>query len=585
MRSIASTLMDDCLGETANLTLRLDVSPPLYTARGQALAGLWEILRLHAVEPSQGSEQTLASFADDCLLFAVIFKKPTSTGPGRPGRRLTWRSSRARYASRQTSLSSENDVALPPRPPCHPSTPIEGLFGPATEDGEGEDAIGLIYLHIGSANARAEANVGVMVRGDMQRRGYAREAMEMVLARAFEEFKFHRVQAAIMDVAGKDSGLLFFTAFGFTHEGTRRRSVYHSSHGGGQEYERDSSGYGYGDGYGYRLGCAEPEEHGAWKDVTYLAMLDTEWVIRKSFVGMTKVPTTLWDEMLERHARECDELIDWDERHGVSGVGGGMARSASVETVRRSMSKRKIKAGKQRMMDAQSCWGERSTVDVSCYSTPCRRPNIRISFAEEEKSADGEHPSGHEGGRHGMHAQPAHLSPDESRNWEELTRTLRRQHISGGEAGVGNPRIHQHQHQQHQSCLDVSSTPAGLIPSIPSMTPRSELGSEYPLTIPSPVSVPPDTPSSAPGKEEFKLGDEAPTVVPRSDAIVPRSDAPAAAPAASGTVSPNTASASPLSQRRLSEASRASSPSTDTWTAGEWDVVDVDSCTDPGHSP
>lgn len=65
-----------------------------------------------------------------------------------------------------------------------------------------------------------------------------------------------------MDVAGNDSALPFFTAFGFTNEGKRHRSVHHS--------------------HGNRQVCDEQEERGAWKDMASLAMLDMEWVMRKS---------------------------------------------------------------------------------------------------------------------------------------------------------------------------------------------------------------------------------------------------------------------------------------------------------------
>ncbi|KAF9239291.1 hypothetical protein BU15DRAFT_46854, partial [Melanogaster broomeanus] len=165
--------------------------------------------------------------------------------------------------------------------------------------------IGFIYVHAGPANVQAgEANIGVVIRPDMQGHGYAREAIQLVLCWAFEELKFHRVQAAILDTPCKDRAMKLFIGLGFSHEGTRRRAVY------------------------------QPEGQGIaamWRDVTYLAMLDTEWVLRNAGKGKGKRPElrmSLWDEMFARHAREQEQLLKWEEKHG------GIKRSASTETLK-----------------------------------------------------------------------------------------------------------------------------------------------------------------------------------------------------------------------------------------------------------
>jgi hypothetical protein len=56
--------------------------------------------------------------------------------------------------------------------------------------------------------------------------------------------------------------------------------------------------------------------------VTYLAILETEWLMRSY---LKPAPKNLWDEMFARHAREREELLRWDER---------MKRTSSMETVR-----------------------------------------------------------------------------------------------------------------------------------------------------------------------------------------------------------------------------------------------------------
>jgi hypothetical protein len=81
---------------------------------------------------------------------------------------------------------------------------------------------------------------------------------------------------------------------GFGHEGTRRRAHF------------------------------SPTD-GSWKDVTYLAMLDTEWVMRGFF---RPAPKSLWDELFARHERERQELLRWEDNRA------NLKRSSSMETVR-----------------------------------------------------------------------------------------------------------------------------------------------------------------------------------------------------------------------------------------------------------
>jgi len=66
---------------------------------------------------------------------------------------------------------------------------------------------------------------------------------------------------------------------------------------------------------------------GVWKDVTYLAMLDTEWALRDVLRNRGAAPT-LWDEMFARHAREREEMVKWDEKHN------RLRKVSSTETLR-----------------------------------------------------------------------------------------------------------------------------------------------------------------------------------------------------------------------------------------------------------
>lgn len=84
---------------------------------------------------------------------------------------------------------------------------------------------------------------------------------------------------------------------GFVHEGIRRRSVY----------------------------CPDEGVRGTWKDVTYLALLETEWLMR-SYLKLA--PKNLWDEMFARHTREREGLLRWDEKQQK------LKRTSSMETLR-----------------------------------------------------------------------------------------------------------------------------------------------------------------------------------------------------------------------------------------------------------
>lgn len=221
---------------------------------------MWSELMESAVEPMQAPVPYLINFAQDCLLCAIVVLR------------------------RDYDDQASGDSILLEQ---------EGFYE--------EEPIGLVYLTAAPAqNAAQEANVGIIISECHRCKGYAREALELALRWAFEDLKFHRVQGAFMNDAQKDRAMRLFVGQGFTHEGTRRRSVLKPERGG---------------------------VVGVWKDVTYFAMLDTEWALRGVLKPRETVPT-LWDEMFARHTREREEMVKWDEKHN------RIRRVSSTETLR-----------------------------------------------------------------------------------------------------------------------------------------------------------------------------------------------------------------------------------------------------------
>ena len=135
--------------------------------------------------------------------------------------------------------------------------------------------------------------MGVALSPTHRGKGLAKQAVSLLLQWAFDEARYHRVQALLMEGPGRDAALKMFTALGFAHEGTRRRQVLSSF-------------------------------SGMYRDVTSLAILDTEWSVRHYY---HHAPNNLWDELFERHQREREALLEWDARRS------RLKRTQSLETV------------------------------------------------------------------------------------------------------------------------------------------------------------------------------------------------------------------------------------------------------------
>ena len=258
-----------------NLSLSLNLTKYRFNDSVQAL---WGQLRDTAVEAMQAPIPCLSAFGEECLFCAVVTKK----------------------IGTQVPSVEEDDMAMSMSIVVDEPVTFPDSDDPPEIAYEGEP-VGLVYVTAAPAqSASREANIGIIIADSHQHKGFARETAELVLRWAFEELDFHRIQAAIMDTPLKDRAMRFFIGQGFTHEGTRRRSV----------QKRESAGAA-----------------GVWKDITYLAMLDTEWALRDLLRKKGPVPT-LWDELFSRHAREREEMVKWDERHN------RIRRVSSTETLR-----------------------------------------------------------------------------------------------------------------------------------------------------------------------------------------------------------------------------------------------------------
>ncbi|KIK95547.1 hypothetical protein PAXRUDRAFT_826897 [Paxillus rubicundulus Ve08.2h10] len=415
---------------TENIYLLYDYTPDPFSVHETILADLWKTLRGNAVEPGQAASPGFISFADECLLCAQIVKRPNLN--------------EEMEVDDDSLYGSPTQISRPgPLPPL-----------PSPSDVTDSQRVGLIYVHAGPANVAAgEASIGIVLRPEMQNHGYAREAVQLVLRWAFDEVKFHRVQAAILDTPCKDRTLRLFIASGFSHEGTRRRAVYQPE----------------GDGVA-----------GVWKDVTNLAMLDTDWVLKGARTGKGKGPEklgmSLWDEMFMRHAREREQLLRWEEKHG------RMWRSSSTETLKEQKSKTR---DEQELADQITGFFQTepstSSRQSSVYGSvpPSPRSNIHVTLAEEDLMAD------ETAGVGGLNAHS-----DLTERWEEV---------------IEASRLRQGMSDRIPHWLEISPSCRLALPSIPS-TEISEGGPQSPRTIPSPSSVPPESGSDSESEDGLLSG-------------------------------------------------------------------------------
>ncbi|KAJ7274984.1 hypothetical protein C8J57DRAFT_1062206 [Mycena rebaudengoi] len=200
---------------------------------------------------------------------------------------------RAPFVSTDTRTStSRTNFSIPWREiPEQVVQPVDGWLNPL--------AVGIVYLAyspfaISPAEQVGELNFGIVIDPEHRGKGYAREAVQLVIQHAFDVKHCHRIQAALIKSPSKDRILSLLTQMRFGHEGTKRRSFFNPL-------------------------------ANEWQDVTTLAILDTDWTIRTYFKA---APKSLWDELFSRHERERNELLRWEETQQ------RLKRSSSAETIR-----------------------------------------------------------------------------------------------------------------------------------------------------------------------------------------------------------------------------------------------------------
>jgi hypothetical protein len=63
-----------------------------------------------------------------------------------------------------------------------------------------------------------------------------------------------------------------------------------------------------------------------WQDATYMAILDTDWVMRETRL-FKSAPKSVWDALFARHQREREDLLRWEAMTTLK-------RTSSMTTVR-----------------------------------------------------------------------------------------------------------------------------------------------------------------------------------------------------------------------------------------------------------
>nr|GAT58825.1 spermidine n1-acetyltransferase [Mycena chlorophos] len=318
------------------------------------LTSLWEQMQLSVYEPSSQPEADLVSFADTAEYFGVIQRKPTSSKHRQPA------GSESQPSSPKSEKSLYELYPDKPDPLGLKAVPSESRPLPKylealrmhdddakddsdTDPDDGEspfiledestveeqrdrlvatwtaqeqtpahfdggsvpnlEPIGLVFLiasPLSSAPAGQvpELNLGIIVSERHHMKGYAREAVELVVSHAFKTLNAHRIQATLIAGSAKDRITSILTQLWFAHEGVARAAFYHPF-------------------------LAE------WQDITRFGLVDTQWAMRGYW---NPAPKSLWDELLTRHERERAQLLQWEERNGK------IRRSASAETLRISSS-------------------------------------------------------------------------------------------------------------------------------------------------------------------------------------------------------------------------------------------------------
>ncbi len=251
----------------------LDGSSPILSPRAEDGVG-----REH-LNPETGPTEELPELPEDPHTQILVYQSAERVQQELRERRVKEYLAAQRRRTRARTSTRNLRPADPPTTTCKPA--------------------GLIYLwtsqtfldplHMG------ECGLGVYVDPEHRGKDCLFEAVDGVVKRAFQDPNCHRLQSIIVEHPDKLYILELLARAGFRNEGIRRRAFF-------------------------------SEE---WKDVTYFAMLATEWVYdaNNSDRGVRLRTASLWDEVFARHQKECDDLIRLEEK-------STLKRSCSLETIR-----------------------------------------------------------------------------------------------------------------------------------------------------------------------------------------------------------------------------------------------------------
>ncbi|KAK7046629.1 spermidine n1-acetyltransferase [Favolaschia claudopus] len=159
--------------------------------------------------------------------------------------------------------------------------------------------VGIVYLvtsplALSPPGQIGELNLGIIINNPYRGKGFAREAIQLILKYAFEDRNCHRIQASLLSLSSKERLISLLTHLRFGHEGIKRQAFFNPL-------------------------------INEWQDVTTMAIVDIDWVMRSI---RKPAPTSLWEELFVRHQREREELLHWEEFQS------RLKRTASMETLR-----------------------------------------------------------------------------------------------------------------------------------------------------------------------------------------------------------------------------------------------------------
>ncbi|KLO08751.1 hypothetical protein SCHPADRAFT_944208 [Schizopora paradoxa] len=228
---------------------------------------LFRIMQGQFADAALAGTADVYSFQDECVFFGTVVHDPVAGG-GESGRAI-----------------DNTDVEMDPD---------------LQQTSRFTRAVGFFYIHSSPAS-NGEMNIGLSMDSRFDVPSCKSFVVYKVLHMIFNIFKCRRAQVAIIE-DGKKSRIArdLFISMGFVIEGIKRMSVFSPLH--------------------YSL-----------RDVVYLAMLDTEWLFKRyDSLGASFQPKTAWDEMLDRHNKEREDLLLTEEGHSLK-------RSSSAETIRVAM--------------------------------------------------------------------------------------------------------------------------------------------------------------------------------------------------------------------------------------------------------